>query len=80
MIVVVALRGGVLARQHSRLWSMNSRFSEWTHDFDAARRLNIHPARPNKGKEDGRRLSIRGWPVKEEVRSKPRTCGEGRMK
>ena len=57
MIVVVALRGGVLARQHSRLWSMNSRFSEWTHDFDAARRLNIHPARPNKGKEDGRRLS-----------------------
>jgi hypothetical protein len=25
-------------------------------------------------------LGIGGWPVKEEVRSKPRTCGEGRMK
>ena len=23
---------------------------------------------------------VGGWPVKEEVRSKPRTCGEGRMK
>jgi hypothetical protein len=24
--------------------------------------------------------TVGGWPVKEEVRSKPRTCGEGRMK
>ena len=32
------------------------------------------------GTRDGGGRGIRGWPVKEEVRSKPRTCGEGRMK